>query len=324
MPAKGKTENETLRRTIAGLQRRIAMMEQVINNFPGGIVLTDADNKILICNRFQRELQEFPDSLFKNKDLRLEDLFRFNAEHGEYGPCDVEELVASKMVLVEKREAHHYERTRPNGSVVEVRGVPLKHGGFVSCYMDVTENRKHQAMVKDLALTDPLTGLANRRLLLDRFEQANARAKRGESFAIHYIDLDRFKPINDKLGHKAGDAVLIEVARRLQAATRETDTVSRIGGDEFVIMQSNAANAKSANLLARRVISAIAQPIHHEGNAMQVTASIGITISSDGELTLEDMMRQADSALYRSKQNGRNRPTLHVGSPPGEQLMGAA
>ena len=269
-------------------------------------------------------LQEFPESLFENKKLTLEDLFRFNATHGEYGPCDVEELVSSKMVLVEKREAHHYERTRPNGSVVEVRGVPLSHGGFVSCYMDVTENRKHQAMVKDLALTDPLTGLANRRLLLDRFEQANARAKRGECFAIHYIDLDHFKPINDKLGHKAGDTVLIEVARRLQAATRETDTVARIGGDEFVIMQSNTVDTKSTNMLARRLISAISKPIHHDGHAMHVTASIGIAVSSEGETSLEEMMRQADSALYQSKQNGRNRPTLHVMSHPGQRLKGAA
>ena len=317
-----KTEVETLHGEIAEMQKRIAMLEQVIDNFPGGIVLTDADNNILICNRYQRNLQEFPDSLFEGKTVTLEDLFRFNAIHGEYGPCDdIEELVASKMVLVEKREAHHYERTRPNGSVVEVRGVPLQHGGFVSCYMDVTENRAAQAMVKDLALTDPLTGLANRRLLTDRFEQARARAKRGEDFAIHYIDLDFFKPINDKYGHKAGDAVLKEVASRLKSAVRETDTVARIGGDEFVILQADAGSHRTTAQLAHRLISEICETIYFEGFALGVSASIGIAASEGGLHGIDEIMRRADEALYHSKKNGRGRAALFEEKP---RLKGAA
>jgi diguanylate cyclase (GGDEF)-like protein len=169
-----------------------------------------------------------------------------------------------------------------------------------------------------------LTNLANRRLLKDRFEQTNARAKRGEEFALHYIDLDYFKPINDKFGHKAGDAVLLEVARRLQSVTRETDTVARIGGDEFVILQSDARGENTANFLANRLISAISDPIYHDGYALSVTASIGIAFSMNGQHTLEEMMRQADMALYQSKKNGRNRAGLFEDQQNGIQLKGAA
>ncbi|MBG1233210.1 diguanylate cyclase domain-containing protein [Aestuariivirga litoralis] len=300
------------------LRQRIALLEEVINNFPGGILLTDKDLNVLICNDYQRSLQDYPEALFENNNLTLSDLFRFNAERGEYGDCNTEEIIAEKMALAAKHEAHHYERTRPNGNVVEVRGVPLKAGGFVTSYMDVTENRRHQALVADLALTDPLTGLANRRLLMDRFEQACARAKRGESFAVHYLDLDHFKPINDKHGHKAGDAVLLEVAKRLKSATRETDTVARIGGDEFVVLQSSANAGKSARLLAGRLASAISLPILFEDQVLNVTSSIGVTVSSDGNSTLDDLMKLADHALYQSKRNGRNGVTLN--QPASEQL----
>ena len=173
------------------------------------------------------------DLLFDGQNPSLRVLFHFNAARGEYGPGEVAEIVASKMELVRRREAHAYERRRPNGQIIEIRGVPLASGGFVTSYNDVSENRKHQALIADLALTDPLTGLANRRLLREHFQQAIARAKRGEGFAVHYIDLDRFKPINDTYGHDAGDAVLSEVANRLRSTIRDTDTVARIGGDEF-------------------------------------------------------------------------------------------
>ena len=123
------------------------LLEAVIDNFPGGIILTDRDLKVVICNQQQRELLEYPATLFKDGNPSLRELFHFNAVRGEYGPGDAEELVAHKMDLVRKREAHVFERTRPNGRIVEVRGVPLDEGGFVTSYVDVTEHRKNQDVI---------------------------------------------------------------------------------------------------------------------------------------------------------------------------------
>ncbi len=296
---------------VAVLEERIKLLEAVIDNFPGGIILTDKDLNVVVCNRQQRALLEYPDSLFDGQNPSLRELFHFNAARGEYGPGEVTEIVASKMELVRRREAHAYERRRPNGQIIEIRGVPLASGGFVTSYNDVSENRKHQALIADLALTDPLTGLANRRLLREHFQQAIARAKRGEGFAVHYIDLDRFKPINDTYGHDAGDAVLSEVANRLRSTIRDTDTVARIGGDEFVILQSKAKTQRSARDMADRIRTIIAKPILFKDKPLLVGASIGIALSGRTLNDMDELLRRADAALYHSKQSGRNRVSFY-------------
>ena len=135
------------------------------------------------------------------------------------------------------RRPHVFERERPDGTVLEVRGVPLEDGGFVTTYMDITERRRSEAKIAHMALHDALTGLANRVLLNERLEQALARVKRGEIVAMHLLDLDHFKNVNDTLGHPAGDKLLKDVADRLRGLVRETDTIARMGGDEFAIMQ---------------------------------------------------------------------------------------
>ena len=168
----------------------------------------------------------------------MEALFRFNAARGEYGPGDLEEQVSRRVELVSQRKAHVYERTRPNGTVLEIRGVPIAGGGFVTTYFDVTEQRRSQATIAHMALHDPLTDLPNRMLFTDRLQTAIALAKRTGLFAVHYLDVDNFKPVNDNFGHQAGDELLIGVAKLLSRTVRENDTVARLGGDEFAIVQT--------------------------------------------------------------------------------------
>lgn len=291
----------------AELRAQIKLLEAVIDNFPGGIILTDKDLNILICNKQQRALLQYPEALFARRKLTLEDLFRFNAMRGEYGPGDVEEIVSRKMALALKAEAHAFERTRPNGQVVEIRGTPLQGGGFVTSYVDVTENRAMQAGMAELALKDSLTGLANRPLFLDRLQQAIALAKRDDHFALHYIDLDNFKPINDTHGHDAGDHVLREIAQRFKNAVRETDMVARLGGDEFVVIQTKASSMEAVERLATRLLASAQQPIEYKGKELCVGASIGISLSMNAAPDAEQIVKLADLALYESKRRGKNR-----------------
>jgi PAS domain-containing protein len=139
-----------IRGYVDGLRERLRLLEAVIENFPGGISLFDRDLNMVLCNEQQRKLLDYPDELFANGYPSLETLFRFNAGRGEYGPGDPEDHVARRMALARLGKPHAYERTRPNGTTVEVRGIPLAEGGFVTAYFDVTEQRADQQLVASL------------------------------------------------------------------------------------------------------------------------------------------------------------------------------
>jgi diguanylate cyclase (GGDEF)-like protein len=197
-----------------------------------------------------------------------------------------------------------FERQRPNGTILEIRGMPLPDGGFVTTYLDVTEQRKNQALIAHLAHHDQLTDLPNRALMLDRLKVALASVRRGRKVALHYIDLDKFKPINDRCGHAVGDLVLKNAAKKIQAAVRETDTVARIGGDEFVIVQVDVENAADAEIVARRVVSSVSEARFLDEADISVNASVGVAFAPwDGENS-DELLRKADQAMYRSKGAG--------------------
>ena len=289
----------------AVLRDRIRLLEAVLENFPGGISLFDDNLQMVLCNRRQKEMLDYPDELFAGGYPSMEQLFRFNAIRGEYGPGDVETHVGRRMELARKREAHCYDRTRPNGVILEVRGMPLEGGGFVTTYLDVTEQRKNQALVAHMAQHDPLTDLPNRTLFHDRLKNAVAQVKRGGMLAVHYVDLDNFKPINDNYGHKAGDQLLVGVAARLRQSAREYDTIARLGGDEFAIVQTAIREPGDAAVLAVRLLRMFGHPFRICGKEMHVGLSIGIALAPDDGLTSDDLLVKADNALYRSKSSGR-------------------
>jgi two-component system, cell cycle response regulator len=167
--------------------------------------------------------------------------------------------------------------------------------------------RNYGKRLESLALNDPLTGLANRRLLADRMSMALVHARRDKSaMAVVYLDLDGFKQINDTLGHGAGDALLKMVAGRLVATVREEDTVARLGGDEFIISLWHVSGIDYTATVALRAIEAVSQPYDIEGNTVSITTSAGVSIYPDHGEDADTLMKSADSALYEAKHAGKN------------------
>jgi diguanylate cyclase (GGDEF)-like protein len=161
--------------------------------------------------------------------------------------------------------------------------------------------------LRSIALHDTLTGLPNRFLLDDRLEQARFRADRNtRSFALLFVDLDRFKPVNDSYGHRIGDELLKRVARRLKNCVRKEDTVARTGGDEFVIVLGDISHATDAASICRKVLQELTRPFHVEGNELGISCSIGISIFPDDGRDIATLMVNADKAMYHAKSTGRS------------------
>jgi diguanylate cyclase (GGDEF)-like protein/PAS domain S-box-containing protein len=203
---------------------------------------------------------------------------------------------------------------------VDVRDSPVDFGGRAATLVlatDVTDRREMDGRLVHQAFHDALTGLANRALFRDRVEHAVGRAARGgTAFAVLFIDLDNFKSINDSVGHTAGDAVLVEVANRLTASIRPTDTAARLGGDEFSVLMDLLPRSQSAALqAARRIATALNKPIDVAGDEWLISGSIGIAYSDSGE-TADAVLRSADVAMYDAKKRGRAQfavfePSMH-------------
>jgi len=187
---------------------------------------------------------------------------------------------------------------------------PVPDLGQVNLYgSDISERKRYEERLQREALYDALTELPNRALLADRLERALQRSQRHPEaqFAVLFLDLDRFKNINDSLGHDTGDELLRAAARRLVECARRQDTVARLGGDEFIILQEDLRGVGDATRLAERLLASLAQPLTIRGRPIYTSASIGIALSGAGYTRAEDLLRNADTAMYRAKAAGRGR-----------------
>jgi diguanylate cyclase (GGDEF)-like protein/PAS domain S-box-containing protein len=231
----------------------------------------------------------------------LELMARLGKEGG--APAAVEFRMRASDGLYRWLECHYTPIRDAAGRLVEIEGI----------LTDITEKKEAAEKIMCLARTDALTGLANRATFIDRLRQTFAAAKRGANrFAILYLDLDRFKDINDTLGHVAGDLLLQSVAERLKGCTRETDLVARLGGDEFAILQSNLVDLADAGVLASKIHKALAAPYPGADTEMRITVSIGISPYTPETAGPDEMLAQADLALYRAKDEGRNQYCFHT------------
>jgi diguanylate cyclase (GGDEF)-like protein len=181
---------------------------------------------------------------------------------------------------------------------------------MIGMNLDITDRKRVEEAMQSAAQSDPLTGLANRILLTDRLRLACARSRRnGSRAALLYLDIDRFKQVNDSLGHAAGDALLKDFAMRLRACVRASDTVARFGGDEFVVLLEDLKKSEDALRVAQKILDTMAAPLCIENRDVTVTTSIGLAYCDDEDETRS--IKRADAALYEAKAAGRN--TIRVG-----------
>ena len=207
---------------------------------------------------------------------------------------------------------------RYNGSklVCSLSASSVRHSGkqvshHVVVFSDISHLKAHQAELDRLAHYDPLTGVPNRRMLADRLNQAVARSRRsGKSLAVCYLDLDDFKPVNDRFGHAMGDRLLVTITQRLLQALRGEDTLARLGGDEFVLLLSDLGHPGEWQVVLERVLATVKQPVALGDVSATVSASVGVTLFPSDDVDADTLLRHADQAMYRAKQAGRNQHHL--------------
>ena len=302
------------RETELDLAEKTALLQLTLDNMDQGLLMLDAGNHVQICNRRALELLELPASLMANKP-HLNDVTAHQFKTGDFATSD-ERFVAWVKGGGMEDNRHTYERERPNGCVLEVTTTPITGGGAIRTYSDITERKKIERQVIHASRHDVLTDLPNRLLFRETLDRYVAETRRsGRPFAVLYIDLDRFKAVNDNLGHHVGDKLLQSVTARLRLVIRAEDTIARLGGDEFAIIQGGSGGSsngqttqasEAAAILAGRLIEALQEPFSLEGHALTVGASIGISVAPDNGTEADQLLRSADLALYRAKGSGRN------------------
>lgn len=286
-------------------------LQIVLDHMDQGICVYDGDlNLVAWSPLFGQMLNLREEDLERNATLK--GVLRLNALNGAYGEGPVDEIVEgrySRLLDAEGRlkiTQHRYERPSQDGRLLEVFGKPLPGGGMLSTYTDVTEKAEQRSKIEELALTDALTGLANRHQFQAHLKESIKLARRrNKRIALCLLDLDKFKPINDMHGHPVGDFVLITVAKRIRESVREVDTVSRFGGDEFGIIITDLDDQDSVLIPCKRVLSSICDPIAHECGTLEVGTSIGVSYFPDDGEDPDDLIRKADLALYEAKAAGR-------------------
>lgn len=297
-------------------QRKQALLEATLHNIGQGICLFDQDLNLMVWNERYIELLNLPRDLVK-EGTPLSDILRYNGERGEYGDVSIQALISDRVAIARRRETYRMERTRPNGRVIQVDHNPMPGGGYVATYTDITERKQTEARMRHLAVHDVLTSLPNRTLFLDRLRQALLSARRFQrGVTVLFVDLDRFKDINDHFGHDVGDLMIQEMGQRLSRIIRDSDTAARLGGDEFAIIQTDVQNIEDTIALAQRIIDELCQPFDCRGIRLHSTASVGITLFPEDGENPEQLVKNADMAMYAAKAEGRNNyrfflPSMH-------------
>lgn len=297
-------------------EKQSSFLRAVLDNISQGVFVFDKAMNLAAWNNRLVSLLDIPEKLLKT-GTPLADIILFNAQRGEYGEGDPKEITDAQMTKIRAEgevAPHHYERRRPCGMVVEVRGNPMPGGGLVTTYADITKRKKAEDAMLKMALRDALTGIANRNAFNQQLQVTIEEVgQEGGEFALAFFDLDDFKPVNDKYGHPVGDTLLCHAARVIDGSIREDDLAARLGGDEFAVILRHVRDRGLAEELVRRIVEKLAQPVVLDGHEIQVGASAGISIFPADASDAEDMIRSADRALYAAKASGKNQLKLASG-----------
>jgi diguanylate cyclase (GGDEF)-like protein len=299
-----REREEALRESQYELAKKSDLLGATFDTMDQGLIMVDENRRIQIMNRRAVIMLDWPEYFLTSKPL-LDDIITYQASIMEYNIENAELMHHIRQGGFDG-QPDCYERQRPDGTTIEVRSIPVASGGVVRTYTDISARKDAENKIAFIAHHDPLTGLPNRALFHKRLNEAIARTKRyGEPFALFCLDLDRFKIVNDTLGHPAGDALLKCIARRLKESLREEDVVARLGGDEFAILQTFGSDVFNTSALAERLIDVITQPVQIESDTVEVGTSIGIALCPQDATDADLLFRKADLALYESKNGGR-------------------
>jgi diguanylate cyclase (GGDEF)-like protein len=287
------------------LQLDLGLQEQInsaaLNNMAQGLSMYDEEERLVTYNDRYLELYGLPKSAMK-RGAPISRVLTYLTENG-----------------ILKGELSHFLNETANststaglsevelgdGRTVHIQRRSLPDGGWVETHEDVTAKRESHQRIAYLAEHDPLTGLKNRAFFADQLELELSRAARGQQFALLTLDLDRFKEVNDNLGHWYGDKVLQQVAERLQKAVRQGDVITRLGGDEFAILQTVLRRPGEAATLAARILKSLSRPYEVDGRSILVAATVGIAVAPRDGCAAEELFKKSDVALYRGKAEAR-------------------
>ncbi|MDX1464265.1 MAG: EAL domain-containing protein [Halomonas sp.] len=286
-------------------RRNLQLAERVIDSSLEGIIITDAENRIEFVNPAFTHLTGYSLEEAAGRTPALLASGRHDADF--------------YRTMWQALQEHGYWRgeiwnRRKNGqlylelmTITAIQNDQGEVSNYAALFSDITHVRENEEQVRRLAYYDPLTRLPNRRLLEDRLELAIRHARRQQQrLAVIFLDLDHFKQVNDALGHAVGDELLLKVSQRLRAQLREDDTLARQGGDEFIVLLNEIEEVEEVTRVARRLVESVSSPFEMGGQVFRVGCSLGISLYPDDSDQVETLVRQADAAMYRAKQEGRN------------------
>lgn len=310
------------RRQRAALENARALLMRAVNSMSDGFVLFDADDRVVLFNQVYATTLEGFDTAQSLVGVEVEAIIRRQVAKGQPIPPEfdgnIDRWVADRVAIHRRADGQPHVQQLSDGRWVQSIRHRTPDGGIVVLRSDITAFKESEKAAQLLAQHDPLTGLANRRLLQDRLTQALARSRRaGETIAVLMIDLDSFKTVNDTHGHKAGDEVLRVSAERIRNCLRSADTVARFGGDEFVAVVAALARPGDVSLIATKIVEAVTQPIAppwttaRDAPPVRIGCSIGISLHPMDADDPDALIRLADAAMYRAKQAGGGRFVYH-------------
>lgn len=298
-------KEKLLRQQHVVAQGKLRLADRAFQNTAEGIAVTDTEGVIVSANPAFEAITEYSEAESLGRDMHM---LHSERHEPDFYRQRWESLKATGQWRGEtwnrRKSGEVYPEWLTISAVRDENGV-VTH--YVWVFSDISQIKQAQAQIDFLAHHDALTGLPNRSLFQDRLDHALANARRTpRTLAILFIDLDRFKKVNDTLGHPVGDDLLLEVSRRMSDTIRAADTLARVGGDEFVLLLEDDVTARQATTVARKLIDVLAQPLTIAGHTLVITASIGISLYPDDGDDADTLVRHADRAMYEAKQRGRN------------------
>ncbi|CCE23135.1 GGDEF/EAL domain-containing response regulator [Methylotuvimicrobium alcaliphilum] len=299
-------ETERMRQALRQTEEDQRLAATVFAYSHDGIVITDVENRIINVNNAFSRITGYGLDEIKGENPRILKSGRQDTEfYQNMWQALLSEGHWSGEIWNRNKQGEIYAALT---SIAVVRDDQDSIHHFIGSFIDITPIKEHQHALERIAHFDPLTGVPNRFLLSDRLEQAIVHTRRSRKLmAVCYLDLDEFKPINDRFGHQVGDQLLIEITRRIKACLREGDTLARIGGDEFVLLLLDINDRGECKTILRRILKAVSAKMLLANQYVSVSLSLGFTLYPDDFSDTETLIRHADQAMYQAKQQGKNR-----------------